>query len=314
MTKKVSKTWCFTLNNYTDQDIQFFKDIEVTYLVCGQEGGAPVSAPLDDPRPRTRLDQERFESQSTPHLQGYIIFKRAYWFAQLKKLHKRTHWEAALAKDAMNYCMKDQNYILRDNRTPGKRNDFAEKAEIILQHKTKRAMVTDPRLYSTVARYGSWASLIHSHRTPMQVDVTTIVLKPWQKVLMEIIFKSPHPRQVHWWYDQVGGQGKSFMTNLLCRNHQAFLACGKKADCLYAYKDSLATIVIFDLTRSQDGEFTPYSTMETIKNGLYLSTKYQSVPVLRDTACHLIVFANFRPDRSKLSEDRWDVHVLGSIF
>lgn len=312
---QVSKTWCFTLNNYTEADIKFFDDLEVSYLCYGKENDPPAAdaAPLVA-HVGVPADAGAEHQGKTPHLQGYVIFKRAYRFPQLKKLHAQCHWEASKVKDAMNYCMKDQNYTIRDNRTPGKRNDFAEKAEIIKTHKTKRSMLLDPRLYSTMARYGSWAASMAAACPPTQVDIAPIVFRPWQKVLMDLVQAAPRPRKIHWWFDQVGGQGKSFMTNLLCRNHGAFLASGKKADVLYAYKDSLAEIVIFDLTRSQEGEYCPYSTMETLKNGFYLSTKYQSAPVWRDTGCHLIVFANFQPDKNKMSMDRWDIHILGSIF
>ena len=47
----------------------------------------------------------------TPHLQGYVLFTRYYSADSVKKLHGRCHWEHAKTGDAMNYCMKDQNYF-----------------------------------------------------------------------------------------------------------------------------------------------------------------------------------------------------------
>lgn len=308
---KVSKTWCFTLNNPTDADEKFFADIEVTYCVVGKEGYAPV--------PQVHLQHASDDSgdapevpATTPHLQGYIIFKRAYRFKQLKKLNNKCHWEPALVKDAMNYCMKEGNYTVRDNRAQGKRNDFAAAAELIAEHSTKRQMLLDPRLYSMMARYGQWATTMQASRLPKKVDMSSVVLRPWQETLMKIVSCPPDDRKVHWFFDEKGGQGKSFMTKILLRNYDGFLACGKKVDTLYAYKDNLSQVCIFDLTRSQEGEYCPYSTMETLKDGDYLSTKYQSIQVLRDHGTRIIVFANFRPDKTKMSDDRWDVHVLGS--
>ncbi len=305
-----SKTWCFTLNNYTEKDEAFFADLDVTYIVYGKERGAPLPfyGPLDSNNVGLGCQA------GTPHLQGYAIFRRAYRFLQINKLHDRCHWEPSKVKDAMNYCLKEQDYVIRDNRSQGKRSDFVQAAELITSCTNKRQMILDPRLFATYARYGSWCSDILAFKPPKKVDESTVVFRDWQKVLITLVKDPPSPRKIHWFYDERGGQGKSYMTNLLCRNYDAFLACGKKADCLYAYKDTLAETVIFDLTRSQGGEFCPYSCMETLKDGNFLSTKYKSVYVSRDGGCRLIVFANFRPDRSKMSEDRWDVHVLGSIF
>lgn len=282
----VRRAWTFTVNNYAEKDTKFFDNIEVKYICYGKEVG----------------------DSGTPHLQGFIIFKRGYRLTALKKLHSTAHWEAAKTADAMNYCMKDGDFTVRDNRSQGKRNDFAEAAAIIKEHKTKRSMLNDPRLYRTMAMHGRWATQMIASRAPATVAVPHF--RTWQQSLMDLVKTSPHPRKVHWWWDETGGSGKSFMTNLLVRNHDAFLAGGKKVDCLYAYKEHLATVIIFDLTRSQMGEFCPYSTMETLKDGRYLSTKYESVMVCRDEPAHLLVFANSPPDRSKMSEDRWDVHHI----
>lgn len=90
----MSRSWCFTLNNYTEKDIQFLKDLEKTYMCVGKEVG----------------------ESGTPHLQGYITFNRTYRLPQLKKLMPRAHLEVAKSKDAMNYCMKEGDYIKQDNR------------------------------------------------------------------------------------------------------------------------------------------------------------------------------------------------------
>lgn len=102
---KPSKSWCFTINNPTEKDEQILADLEKSYLVYGNEVG----------------------DQGTTHLQGYICFTRAYRLSQLKKLNSRAHWEIAVCNDAMNYCMKDGNYKITDNRKKkGERTDLKE--------------------------------------------------------------------------------------------------------------------------------------------------------------------------------------------
>lgn len=48
------KNWCFTINNWTEEEFQLLQDIEVQYLVVGKEVGENL----------------------TPHLQGYVQLKK----------------------------------------------------------------------------------------------------------------------------------------------------------------------------------------------------------------------------------------------
>lgn len=136
--KDQSKSWVYTLNNFTEGDKQFFRDLEVSYSIFGVESGG---------------------ENSTPHLQGFITFRRAYRLAQLKKLHPRCHWEPAKAGDGMNYCMKDQNYEIKDNRSQGKRNDLLKYSEEIKTIGLKRAVREN---LEVALKYPSGSKFIHS--------------------------------------------------------------------------------------------------------------------------------------------------------
>ena len=98
------KTWVFTINNYTEGDIEWVNALEVSKLVCSKE----------------------VAETGTPHLQGAVIFRRMYSLAQLKKLHPRAHWEPARAATDFNYCKKMGGEVVRDTtlHQPGKRTDI----------------------------------------------------------------------------------------------------------------------------------------------------------------------------------------------
>lgn len=114
-------------------------------------------------------------------------------------------------------------------------------------------------------------------------------------------------RKVTWYYEETGNAGKSYLANWLEIWRKAYVITGGKyADITYAF--DYQEYVVFDYARDQQDKF-PYRLLEDFKNRRVFSTKYESV-MKRALSCHLIVFTNFAPDRSKLSHDRWDVHHL----
>lgn len=98
-----AKTWMFTLNNWTPEELDNILHWDVTRMAVAEE-----TAP----------------ETGTPHLQGRVTFKRTYRLAALKKMLSRAHWEQALVDD-WNYEHKDGTKVHRiDNRRQGKRRDL----------------------------------------------------------------------------------------------------------------------------------------------------------------------------------------------
>jgi len=80
---------CFTLNNYTDDDVSAIKTWTCKYLVFGFEKG----------------------EQNTPHLQGYVEWSAPKKGTTLQNiLDKRIHWEPRIstAERASLYCKKGE--------------------------------------------------------------------------------------------------------------------------------------------------------------------------------------------------------------
>lgn len=101
---KKSRSWAFTLNNYTEEDMQLLKDIECKFIVFGKEIG----------------------EKGTPHLQGHIIFNTQYRLSQLKKTFgNQYHWGIPISEDhSINYCMKDKDYYIKNDKKQGHRTDI----------------------------------------------------------------------------------------------------------------------------------------------------------------------------------------------
>eukprot|EP00798_Chlamydomonas_sp_ICE-L_P018616 gene18616-25130_t len=85
-----SRNWCFTLNNYSDEDVALIAQWNVKYVVFGREIG----------------------EEGTPHLQGFVIMKNKGRLASMKKLHATAHWEICKGNWEQNYdyCTKDEDF------------------------------------------------------------------------------------------------------------------------------------------------------------------------------------------------------------
>lgn len=138
--------------------------------------------------------------------------------------------------------------------------------------------------------------------------------RPWQAECLAYIATEPDDRKIRWYVDEKGGQGKTALCkHIIQTNKSALYLSGSAKDMKYAIKawieeHSRFTIALLDITRSTENFFS-YQGLEEIKNGIFFNTKYESGMVTYDPP-HVIVFANFKPDESKLSADRWDIKPL----
>ena len=129
----------------------------------------------------------------------------------------------------------------------------------------------------------------------------------WQLRLIEELQKPADPRKVIWYVDDVGNSGKTFLTKYLLTEGKCMrYENGKSADVKFAYNGQ--EIIVFDLSRSQETHVN-YEVIESIKNGVVFSTKYVSEMKVFKTP-HVVIMANFGPDQSKMSQDRWDIRWL----
>lgn len=93
-TSSRSRGWCYTWNNYTQQDYSDIHEWQTQQTQCYVMG-------------------EEVGESGTPHLQGYMYFKNQRTFNQMKKHWPKCHWEKARGKpiDNYNYCSKDGKYV-----------------------------------------------------------------------------------------------------------------------------------------------------------------------------------------------------------
>lgn len=85
-----TRNYCFTLNNYSQLDLDYLNEISCQYIVYGKEIG----------------------ESGTPHLQGFIRFKSDKSFSAARKCLRNCHVEIAkTVAAAILYCKKDGDYV-----------------------------------------------------------------------------------------------------------------------------------------------------------------------------------------------------------
>jgi len=215
--------------------------------------------------------QEETGANGTPHLQGFLYFRNQTSFSSLRQWDQRIHWERTQSVTAsIRYCSD-----------PAKRTGRVWSRGYNISHRDLRVVQHD-NLYE------------------------------WQQQLLQELSGEPDMRRVLWYVDIEGGCGKTALCRYLVKNvpFTLFVSSGTAKDITYQVVKSTwdPHIIAFNLPRSAEGAMS-YAAIESLKDGLLFSGKYEGGVKLFPPP-HVVVFANFTPDMTKLSLDRWDIRTL----
>jgi len=137
-------------------------------------------------------------------------------------------------------------------------------------------------------------------------------LRPWQELLVQNLGGPPDDRTIEWYYDYIGGQGKTAVCKHILSNFSDVLflstSSAKDASHQIVKRTKPYKIILINFPRQAEGKIS-YASMEAIKDGLVYSGKYEGGFKLFPPP-HLIVFANWQPDVNQLSQDRWKITEL----
>lgn len=292
-----SKHWCFTLNNYNDEEharlVALGSTPECEYIVIGRETG----------------------DSGTPHLQGYVCFVNRKTLASCKRLiSDRAHLESARGTplEASTYCKKDGDYYEHGNVPAGrgKRSDW----ELLLEFVTTLdRRPTDKELWLKFpglrGRYQSgirqMIETFHPLRPAGQGD-----LREWQSALEARIQDPPDDRKVHFVVDPLGAKGKSWFVRhcLRTREDVQLLKIGKRDDLAFCIDESKKVFLI-DVPRN-NMQFLQYPVLEMLKDMTVFSPKYESRLKIFTGPVHVFVFCNEHPDMDALTHDRYEIISL----
>lgn len=138
------------------------------------------------------------------------------------------------------------------------------------------------------------------------------VWKPWQQSILDELEGEPHKRTITWIYEREGNVGKSYLVKYICLKYDAIIADGKRCDILNqirvwmeAHPEKSPKCLVMDIPRTSQN-FVSYGLLESVKNGMAFSGKYEGGRLLFHHP-HVVVFSNNFPDTSTMSRDRWNV-------
>lgn len=134
--EKRKRAYCFTINNWTEEDLNGVKDISCNYIIAGDEVG----------------------DNGTRHIQGYVEFENAKTFSRVKKLLPRAHIEPRRGTplEASDYCKMDGKVLYESGELSqqGQRSDLAEVAVQIANGtlNENQLLAVDPYMYHQYGR------------------------------------------------------------------------------------------------------------------------------------------------------------------
>lgn len=286
--------WCFTLNNWTNDEQQQLRDgfpDTFAYLVFGREVG----------------------ESGTAHLQGFFCLHSRSSLRQVRRIPglARSHLERTRGKShqAAAYCKKDDDFDEFGQIPPeqGQRVDFEEFIEWVKNQDPAPTMQdvgqNFPSIYMRYAGAAERAIRDFGQRPKLVVGE----LRPWQQRLVNLLESPADDRKVIFVVDENGNSGKSWLTRYLIteREDVQIFGVGKRDDLAYAI-DETKRIFMFDVTRG-GMEFIQYGVLEMIKNRIVFSPKYMSKSKYIRSNAHVVVFCNEQPDRNAMTQDRYKI-------
>ncbi len=186
-----AKDWCFTLNNYSDEEYDAMmakyddERSQIRYIVVGKEGG----------------------ENGTPHLQGFKQMNIRKRLAQIKEIvGQRTHLEKRRGKPqkAADYCKKDGNWEQKGKITvAGQRNDLTLMARQMLEGMSAIELLDnheDNYIRNAKAVENIVMKLKHDISVKrMKERLENVQLRDWQQRVYAILSSDEvHPRRVYW--------------------------------------------------------------------------------------------------------------------
>lgn len=273
------RRWTFTLNNYTEEEVCNLKnDCKATYMIFGKEV-APTTG--------------------TPHLQGYVEWKRKRDWKSIRKNYPRM-WcipSKGNAQENKVYCDKL------------KKDDFFENGEPMKDHGGKReGSGRTPKEEVTPFR--------DVLRRMVLEDYKDVVWNWWQEEVLELVEKGDGKRTIHWFWEPEGNAGKTYLCKFIEASMKGIVVVDGKKDNIFNQVNTMINseeqplVCLMDIPRTIVDNIH-LGTIEALKNGFLYAGKYEGGKCNFPSPV-VVCFANQPPQVEELSKDRWNIVNISS--
>lgn len=152
------------------------------------------------------------------------------------------------------------------------------------------------------------------YKIPKPIKIIEI-LREWQTDCEKYCLREPDGQTIRWYWEKIGGVGKSAFCKYMVVKHNAIvIQGGKLADIMniiYNTDMSCVDCILIDIPRCHKNSVS-YAAIECILNGMITNTKYETGCKIFNPP-NIVVFSNFAPILSEetLSTRRWEIMNLG---
>lgn len=272
--------------------------------------------PENDPRFKYMIYQvECCPTSNRDHIQGYLELNAQTRFQQVKQMFAPAvvHLEgrkARTAKPAIEYCSKEETRVSgpwefgtrpdENSQTKPKIDWVDVRAKVQACESWSDVLQSDDEdvVRATAAKLNYVKELFLAR--PVRTEPPEIVLRTWQKQVLEMLKEKPVKRRIIWIWSEESGTGKTTFFDY-CSAKFDVLPGADWANTVYVYDKQ--SIIWYDRTRAQSidqrniDQF--YSDIERLSNAtIHTSTKYQSAR--KAIKCHVVVTANAPPNERRL--------------
>lgn len=312
-----AQNWCFTVNNHSDADLdrlrEFGSEAICRFLIFGFEVG----------------------DSGTPHLQGYLVLrspskKTRIWLK--RNVSDRAHWEKANASHELcsDYCRKGiqsheewvqegvdgENFgkeasVEEYGELPrqGQRFDIEESMQWVREFVTREGRIPSTREMAEAQPQAFFRYAKNLREYAQAISPAPVLvegdLRSWQQSLESELLGQPNDRSILFYVDVEGNVGKTWFTKYMISRYPErvqILGCAKRDDMSHMV-DPLKDIFFVNVPRGSI-EFLQYSVLESLKDRIVSSPKYDSTVKYLARTPHVVVMCNEFPDAGKLSSDR----------
>lgn len=176
--------------------------------------------------------------------------------------------------------------------------------------KSSVAYCSDPTKRAPNGRLWQHGIEVPDERAVYLLDEVDMFL--WQRQLVAELRGPPDERRITWYFDALGGSGKTAICKFLVATFPSclFFSGGNFRDISHSVCKSTRTptVVLINLPRSSEGKVS-YGAIEAIKDGLIQTGKYEGGMRIFAPP-HVVIMSNFMPQLDQLSLDRWDIREL----